>query len=128
MSACASRSRAFLAFIDPPYGVNYANSAKDKLRGTHRPILNDNLGEAFGPFLEAALRPMLQHCRGAVYIAMSSSELDTLQSAFRAAGGHWSTFIIWAKHTFTLGRADNQRQYEPDPLRLARGCPAALVR
>ena len=27
--------------------------------------------------------------------------------------GKWSTFIIWAKHTFTLGRADYQRQYEP---------------
>jgi DNA modification methylase len=104
---------ADLVFCDPPYGVNYANSAKDKLRGKDRPILNDNLGDAFGPFLEAALTPMLRHCRGAVYIAMSSSELDTLQSAFRAAGGHWSTFIIWAKHTFTLGRADYQRQYEP---------------
>ncbi len=44
---------------------------------------------------------------------MSSSELDTLQSAFRSAGGRWSTFIIWAKNTFTLGRADYQRQYEP---------------
>ncbi|NCW86656.1 MAG: site-specific DNA-methyltransferase, partial [Oxalobacteraceae bacterium] len=43
----------------------------------------------------------------------SSSELDTLQAAFRAAGGKWSTFIIWAKNTFTLGRADYQRQYEP---------------
>ena len=102
-----------LIWSDPPYGVNYANSAKDKMRGTHRPILNDNLGEQFGPFLEAALTPMLRHCRGAVYIAMSSSELDTLQSAFRTAGGHWSTFIIGAKNTFTLGRADYQRQYEP---------------
>ena len=44
---------------------------------------------------------------------MSSSELDVLQAAFRAAGGHWSTFIIWAKNTFTMGRADYQRQYEP---------------
>jgi DNA modification methylase len=44
---------------------------------------------------------------------MSSSELDTLQRAFRFGGGHWSTFVIWAKHTFTLGRADYQRQYEP---------------
>jgi DNA modification methylase len=44
---------------------------------------------------------------------MSSSELDTLQKAFREGGGHWSTFIIWAKNTFTLGRADYQRQYEP---------------
>jgi DNA modification methylase len=44
---------------------------------------------------------------------MSSSELDTLQSAFRGAGGKWSTFVIWAKNTFTMGRADYQRQYEP---------------
>jgi DNA modification methylase len=44
---------------------------------------------------------------------MSSSELDTLQEAFRKAGGKWSTFVIWAKSTFTLGRSDYQRQYEP---------------
>ena len=111
--ALMADSKADMVFCDPPYGVNYANSAKDKLRGTHRPILNDNLGEDFEPFLTAALTPMLQRCSGAVYIAMSSSELDTLQSAFRAAGGKWSTFIIWAKNTFTLGRADYQRQYEP---------------
>ena len=33
--------------------------------------------------------------------------------AFAAAGGKWSTFVIWAKNTFSLGRADYQRQYEP---------------
>ncbi|MGH2745316.1 MAG: DNA modification methylase [Thermoleophilaceae bacterium] len=102
-----------MVFTDPPFNVNYANSAKDKLRGKHRPILNDNLGEAFGAFLLAACTHMLAVTKGALYIAMSSSELDTLQAAFRAAGGHWSTFVIWAKHTFTLGRADYQRQYEP---------------
>lgn len=105
--------RVAMIFQDPPYNVDYANSPKDKLRGTHRPILNDNLGEGFQAFLLAALKPALQRCDGAIYIAMSSSELDTLQAAFRAAGGKWSTFIIWAKHTFTLGHADYQRQYEP---------------
>jgi DNA modification methylase len=44
---------------------------------------------------------------------MSSSELHTLLRAFTTAGGKWSTFVIWAKHTFTLGRSDYQRQYEP---------------
>jgi DNA modification methylase len=48
-----------------------------------------------------------------VYVCMSSSELHTLQQAFVEAGGHLSTFIIWAKDTFTLGRSDYQRQYEP---------------
>ncbi|MFN3595152.1 MAG: site-specific DNA-methyltransferase [Thiobacillaceae bacterium] len=105
--------RADMVFTDPPYNVNYANSARDTLRGKHRPILNDALGEGFHNLLLAALRPTIAHCRGAIYVAMSSSELDTLQAAFRAAGGHWSTFIIWAKNTFTLGRSDYQRQYEP---------------
>jgi DNA modification methylase len=102
-----------MTFTDPPYNVNYANTAKDKLRGKNRPILNDNLGDDFGEFLTAACTNILSVTKGAVYVAMSSSELDTLQSAFRAAGGKWSTFIIWAKNTFTLGRADYQRQYEP---------------
>jgi len=102
-----------MTFTDPPYNVNYANTAKDKMRGKNRPIMNDNLGEGFGSFLKDACTNILMHTKGAVYIAMSSSELDTLQSAFRAAGGRWSTFIIWAKNTFTLGRADYQRQYEP---------------
>jgi len=105
--------RVQMIWSDLPYNVNYANTAKDKLRGKHRPILNDNLGEDFYDFVHDALSLMLPICDGAVYIAMSSSELDTLQAAFRAAGGKWSTFIIWAKNTFTLGRADYQRQYEP---------------
>jgi len=105
--------QAHMVFTDPPYNVDYANSAKDKLRGKDRPILNDNLGAGFYDFLLAALTPTVAHCKGGIYVAMSSSELDALQAAFRAAGGKWSTFIIWAKHTFTLGRSDYQRQYEP---------------
>ena len=104
---------ADMVFTDPPYNVNYANSAKDKMRGKDRAILNDNLGDGFYDFLLAALTPTVAHCQGGIYVAMSSSELDRLQAAFRAAGGHWSTFVIWAKNTFTLGRADYQRQYEP---------------
>jgi len=102
-----------MVFMDPPYNVDYANSAKDKMRGKDRPILNDNLGAGFYDFLLAALIPTVQRCDGAIYIAMSSSELDVLQKAFRDAGGTWSTFIIWAKNTFTMGRSDYQRQYEP---------------
>ncbi|EMJ4122004.1 site-specific DNA-methyltransferase [Pseudomonas aeruginosa] len=105
--------QADMVFTDPPYNVNYANSAKDKMRGKDRAILNDNLGDGFYDFLLAALMPTVAHSRGGIYVAMSSSELDVLQAAFRAAGGKWSTFIIWAKNTFTLGRADYQRQYEP---------------
>ena len=104
---------ADMTFCDPPYNVDYANTPKDKLRGKHRPILNDNLGGGFEAFLVDACTNILAVTKGAVYVCMSSSELDTLQRAFAAAGGKWSTFVIWAKSTFTLGRADYQRQYEP---------------
>jgi DNA modification methylase len=104
---------ADMCFCDPPYNVNYANSADQKRRGKNRPILNDALGEQFDALLYDACVNILTVTKGAVYICMSSSELDVLQKAFRAAGGHWSTFVIWAKNTFTLGRSDYQRQYEP---------------
>jgi DNA modification methylase len=103
---------ADMVFTDPPYNVNYGATMKDKLRGKDRKIANDNLGEGFGPFLYDACVNMLALAKGAVYICMSSSELHTLQKAFREAGGHWSTFIIWVKNTFTIGRANYQRQYE----------------
>ena len=104
---------ADMVFTDPPYNVDYGHNAKDKMRGKERRIINDNLGDGFYSFLLAALGNLLKASKGACYICMSSSELDCLQKAFRTAGGKWSTFIIWAKNTFTLGRADYQRQYEP---------------
>src|SRR5262245_18520260 len=104
---------ADMSFCDPPYNVNYANSGDKKWRAKSRPILNDDLGKDFEALLYDACVNILTVTKGAVYICMSSSELDVLQNAFRAAGGHWSTFVIWAKNTFTLGRSDYQRQYEP---------------
>jgi DNA modification methylase len=108
-----SGNLANMTFTDPPYNVDYGSSAKDKLRGNKRKILNDDLGSGFAAFLQAACGNILSTTKGAVYVCMSSSELHTLQRAFTAAGGKWSTFVIWAKHTFTLGRADYQRQFEP---------------
>ena len=96
---------ADMVFTDPPYNVDYQSKT--------RKIANDNLGSGFSAFLEQVCLNLLQSCGGAVYICMSSSELATLQSVFAAAGGHWSTFLIWAKNHFTLGRSDYQRQYEP---------------
>jgi DNA modification methylase len=104
---------ADMTFTDPPYNVAYGSSAKDRMRGSNRKILNDDLGAGFEAFLQDACANILGVTKGAVYVCMSSSELHTLQRAFTAAGGKWSTFVIWAKHTFTLGRADYQRQYEP---------------
>jgi DNA modification methylase len=104
---------ADMAFTDPPYNVDYGNSAKDKLRGKDRRIMNDALGDGFYQFLHDACQNLLAVTKGACYVCMSSSELHTLQKAWLDAGGKWSTFVIWAKNAFTLGRADYQRQYEP---------------
>jgi DNA modification methylase len=43
---------------------------------------------------------------------MSCAEVHTLARAFKAAGGHWSTHIVWSKDRFTFGRSDYQRQFE----------------
>lgn len=109
---------ADMIFTDPPYNVNYGATMKDKLRyhtagNQPRKIMNDNLGDDFGQFLLDSFTNLLMYCKGAAYVCMSSSELHTLYRAFIGAGGKWSTFIIWAKNTFTLGRSDYQRQYEP---------------
>ncbi len=104
---------ADMVFCDPPYGVAYGSSAPARRERQKKRIANDDLGVAFGEFLCKASANFLSVTKGAVYICMSSSELHTLQKAFTTAGGHWSTFVIWAKDRFTLGRSDYQRQYEP---------------
>ena len=97
-----------MVFTDPPYSVANEGKAARKLDTG-----NDALAERFYEFLRAVSMNLMPVCRGAMYICMSSSELHTLHRAFTEAGGHWSTFLIWAKHHFTLGRSDYQGQYEP---------------
>lgn len=99
---------ADMVFCDPPYSVSYTGKTARKLT-----IKNDDLGAEFYDFLFDSFSNILPVTKGALYVCMSSSELHTLYRAFTKAGGHWSTFIIWAKNTFTLGRSDYQRQYEP---------------
>lgn len=100
--------QADMVFCDPPYSVSYTGKTAWKLT-----IQNDDLGAGFYDFLRDACANILAVTKGAIYVCMSSSELHTLYRAFTEAGGHWSTFVIWAKNTFTLGRSDYQRQYEP---------------
>jgi hypothetical protein len=97
---------AAMTFTDPPYNVAYEGTNK-------RRLLNDDLGSAFPVFLEKACRTLVESTAGGIYIAMSSSQLHTLSKVFLEAGGHFSTFIIWTKDRFTLGRSDYHRQFEP---------------
>jgi DNA modification methylase len=102
---------ADMVFGDCPYNCNYRQKRRGHLEDTR--IANDDLGEAFEQFLYSVCVPLLNSCRGAVYLCMSSAELHSLYNAFTRAGGHWSTFVIWSKDRFTLGRSPYQRQYEP---------------
>lgn len=103
---------ADMVFMDCPYNVRYQ---QERTTGSTRvrTIKNDDLGDRFEDFLRAACTEVLTVTRGAVYLYMSSAELHTLYRAFTAAGGHWSTFVIWSKDRFTMGRSDYQRQFEP---------------
>lgn len=105
---------ADMVFTDPPYNVDYTGgmNAKDKNKRTG--ILNDKMGkEQFFNFLRAVCTNLNEFSHGPAYICMSSSELDTLKRAYEGTGGHWQSFIIWVKNTFTLSRADYQHTYEP---------------
>jgi DNA modification methylase len=110
MEQLMGADEATMTFTDPPYNVHYRATSR---QGGSRPIANDNLGSDFEMFLYHVCRNIVGRTSGAIYMFMSSSELHTLYSAFTRAGGHYSTFLIWAKSHFTLGRSDYQRQYEP---------------
>jgi DNA modification methylase len=94
---------ADLCVTDLPYNVAY--EGKGSTRENRTRIKNDKLSEeAFAAFVHDACVPIVAVTK--VYIAMSPSQLHTLRVAFEKAGSHWSTFIVWAKNTFTLDRSD----------------------
>jgi DNA modification methylase len=100
--------QANMVFTDPPYNVDYQGPQ-------HREkIQNDNLPtDEFSEFMREALREAFKACKGVFYICMSSKELWNVKTIFEQEGGHWASFIIWVKNTFTLGRQDWQNRYEP---------------
>lgn len=109
------KSDAEMVFTDPPYNVDYQGGMHgDGSQSKRRKILNDKMsGDKFFQFLEAVMHNLVSFTKGGFYVCMSSSELHNLHRAFIEAGGHWQTYIIWAKDHFTLSRADYQHQMEP---------------
>ena len=111
-------NRAQMCFTDPPYNVDYQGGgsyANHKSGPKEREgIKNDKMSKgSFKQFLIQAMKPIVKNTDGGIYVCMSSSELDSLKDSFEQAGGHWQSFIIWAKNNFTLSRADYQNTYEP---------------
>ena len=93
---------ADMAALDPPYNVDYANAAKNKTIAKDRRILNDALGDGFYQFLYDTCVNLLMVTKGACYMSMSSSELDTLQKAFKEAGGNDPPPLKWSDLKYVL--------------------------
>jgi len=105
---------ADMVFSDPPYNIAYEGGMNTNGQNKREMIKNDEMsGEQFYEFLDKAIGNMLKFCNGVFYICMSSKELASLKDTFEKNGGHWQSFIIWVKNTFTLSRSDWQNQYEP---------------
>jgi len=96
LDAVLAGETAAMVFADPP----------DIQITLHQENDCDQLAE----FLREACTRMVEACRGAIYICTPT---PTLCQVFTAAGGHSDGLLIWAKHHFTVGRSDYQRQYEP---------------
>lgn len=108
-------NRADMVFTDPPYNVDYHGGMHaDGSQSIRKKIKNDKMStDSFYNFLYTVMKNLISIVDGAFYVCMSSSELHTLWKAFTDAGGHWQTYIIWAKDAFTLSRSDYQHQFEP---------------
>lgn len=107
--ALTNSQKVHMVFMDPPYNVDYHGAPDEGREG----IQNDDMvDEAFFNFLNNSIDNALKICMGAAYICMGYSHIHTLHAAFKKAGGYFSTYIIWVKSSFTLGRSDYQHGYE----------------
>ena len=106
--------KAEMIFTDPPYNVDFHGGMSATGQHHRDPLAHDNMSaEDFYKFLHDSIAPMMEYCPGVFYICMSGKELPSLKKAFEELGGHWQSFIVWVKNTFTLSRSDWQSQYEP---------------
>lgn len=107
---------AHLCWTDPPWNIAYDGEAsRGRPSKAGRLIANDNLGEDFPQFLALVFAEVRRVVRpGALlYVAMSTSEMATLDATLRALEFHWSSTVIWAKDLFNVSRKDYHPQYEP---------------
>jgi DNA modification methylase len=113
VAALFGDDRASMLWTDPPWNVAYGSS--ENPRWKHRAIKNDNLGDAFEPFLRAALEAArsVLFAGAPTYLVMSAQEWPVVDRVLREQGWHWSSTIVWVKDRMVLSRKDYHTQYEP---------------
>lgn len=117
MDALMQGEKAQISWTDPPWNVAYGEDIEeDNAQGyKKRTMKNDNLGELFPAFIQAAVKNIWAASQpGAlIYMAMSAQEWPVIDKALREQGYHWSSTIVWAKDQLVLSRKDYHTQFEP---------------
>ncbi len=119
---------ADMTWTDPPYNVDYGNTAKDKRRGKDRKILNDNLGDGLRAVPHRRLHQHRERHQG-----------GDLHRDEQLGAAHPATGLRRRRRQMVDLRHLGQARLHPrpgrlsapvraDPLWLAGGCRALLVR
>ena len=111
VASLSAGEEADMAFLDPPYNVDYQGYTEDRLK-----IQGDRMTrEEFRRFLadafashRAAVKP-----GASLYICHASSWQREFQDALEGAGFEVRCQIIWAKNTFAWGFGRYKFQHEP---------------
>lgn len=98
-------------WTDPPYNVNYKGGTKEALK-----IEGDNLSAAdFSQLLHRAFARAAEALKpgGSIYVAHADTNGEQFRVAFREAGFHLASCLVWKKNAMVLGHSDYQWQHEP---------------
>ena len=109
--------KAQVCWTDPPWNVAYGENIEESNEQGYkkRTMKNDNLGERFPAFIQAAVKEIWNACEpGAIlYMVMGAQEWPTIDGALRGQGFHWSSTVVWVKDQLVLSRKDYHTQFEP---------------
>lgn len=117
IASLMQNEKAQICFTDPPWNVDYGGGIKEENAQGYkkRSMANDNLGEKYPAFIQAAVKNIWNACApGAlVYLVMGAQEWPVVDHALRDQGFHWSSTIVWMKDQLVLSRKDYHTQFEP---------------
>jgi len=111
LAAVLGGALAHAMWTDPPYNVAIEGRTKDKLK-----IQGDSMPDSeFRAFMLKAFTAALAVVQpgGCVYVAHVDTWGEQVRAAFREAGFHLASCLIWRKNTLVLGRSDYQWRHEP---------------
>ena len=102
---------AAMCFTDPPYNVAYNKQADTG--HSQQEITNDNMGsEEWLSFTQSIADTIKKYTDGCVYVFHAQGHDGRVMACALDTTLHWSSSIVWVKHTMVFGRATYQRRCE----------------